>query len=292
MSRILHAAHPARWALLLATVLVGLLSPVVASAAGGSEIEGVWSFNKGAVDIIAIPGGKFEGIVTEQTQFSSCPHKVEEHVWTDITAQPDGSYWGLDQWFHGAPECAKNTTLGPTAWRVLHEANGSRYLRVCFSDPGSTQPTIAASGAPKEASEYDAHHVGYGCVSSNLIEPLPVVQGTSTSTGSSSAPVESLTLPSAKQCLRPGLFKIRLLEPKYDPFKKVTVLFKGHKLATSHKGNYVVATLNLKLLKKSAFTVKIHATTLLGHKLSTTRTYHICTKKHTKHHGKRHHKKG
>jgi hypothetical protein len=289
MSRILHAMRPMRWAL-LATV-TGLLVPGTASAGAGSEIEGVWSFKGGAVDIVPIPGGKFEGIVTVQTQFASCPHMVEEHMWTDITQQPDGSYSGLHQWFHGAPQCAKNTTLGPTAWRVLHEPNGSRYLRVCFSDPGGSQPTISPDGAPKEPSEYAAHHVSYGCVNSELIAPLPVVQGAS-GTGSgptASGGVESLTLRKASQCLRPGLFKIRLKEPKYDPFKTVTIVFKGHRVATSRKGNYVVATLNLKGIK-GAFTVKIKATTVLGHKLNTKRTYRICAKK-AKHPRKRH-KKG
>lgn len=291
MSRILHAWRPTRWALLV-TILAGLLVPATASSAGtASEIEGVWSFNGGAVDIVPIPGGKFEGIVTVQTQFASCPHKVEEHMWTDITPQPDGSYWGLHQWFHAAPTCAKNTTLGPTAWRVMHEPNGSRYLRVCFSDPGAAQPTISLDGTPQEASEYAAHHVSFGCVSSKLIEPIPTTQN-STGNATAKGGVESLTLRSVKLCVRPGVFKIRLKEPKYDPFKKVTIVFKGHKVHTSTKSGYVVATLNLKNITKNKFTVKVNAVTVLGHKLTSTRTYRICTKhKKTKHHSKKQHKK-
>ncbi len=288
MSRIFHAARPARWAPLGAILAVLLVPAAASSAEGGSEIEGVWSFNGGAVDIVAIPGGKYEGIVTVQTQFASCPHKVQEHMWTDLTPQPDGSYWGLHQWFHGAPECAKNPQLGPTAWRVIHEPNGSRYLRVCFSNPGTAQPTISANGAPKEPSENAAHHVTYGCVNSELIAPLPVAQ--KTTSGSGSANVESLTLPSAKQCLRPGRLRIRLAEPKYDPFKKISVSFRGHKVATSHRGNYIVATLNLRGLTKNKFTVKVRATTVLGHKLTATRTYRICTKKATRH--RKQHTKG
>jgi hypothetical protein len=285
MSRILHATRPVQRAL-LAAVLAALLVPAAASAAG-SEIEGVWSFNGGAVDIVSIPGGKFEGIVTVQTQFASCAHTVEERMWTDITPQPDGSYWGLHQWFHGAPACAKNTTLGPTAWRVMHEPNGSRYLRVCFGDPGTAQPTISADGAPREASEYAAHHVSYGCVSSALIQPLPVAQGSSGNAGGAKGGVEGLTLRKASQCLRPGLFRIRLREPKYDPFKKVTVIFGRHRVATSRKGDYVVAAINLQHVKNGTFTVRIHATTLLGYKLTAKRIYRICTKK-AKHRRKRH----
>jgi hypothetical protein len=289
MSRILHAARLARWAL-LATALAALLLPGAASAAVNSEIEGVWSFNGGAVDIVPIPGGKFEGIVTAQTQFANCPHMVEEHMWTDITPQPDGSYWGLHQWFHGPPQCAKNATLGPTAWRVMHEANGSRYLRVCFSDPGTTQPTISANGAPLGQPEDAAHNVTYGCVNSELIAALPVAPSGSSGPGAKGG-VEGIMLYKASQCLRPGLFQFRLNDPKYDPFKTITVMFQGHKVRVVRKTGYVIVKLNLKHVKKSSFTIKVTATTVLGHKLTTKRTYRICTKQ-TKHHGKRHKKKG
>jgi hypothetical protein len=274
MNRPLSAMLRRSWPVAIA---LAMLLSVGAASAGAttetSEIEGVWSFNGGEVDVVAVPGGKFEGIVTVPTKFDECTHSEGEHMWTAITPQPDGSYWGLHQWFHSAPTCAKNTTLGPTAWRVLHEPNGSRFLRVCFSDPGSTQPTIAPGGAPMEASEYSEHHVTYGCVNSALTAPLPVVSGRS---GSGST--ESLTLPSAKQCLKPGLFKFRLKEPKYDPFKKITITVRGHRVATSRKGDYVVATINLRGLSKGGFTIKVRATTILGHHLSLSRTYHVCKK--------------
>ncbi len=105
--------------------------------------------------------------------------------------------------------------------------------------------------------------------------------GNSDGTGGTRGPKESLSLPSAKQCLSVRIFQIHLLEPKYDPFKTVSVTIKGykHKIATARKGNYIVATINLKGLPKGAFTVQIKATTVLGHSLSASRTYHICKKK-------------
>jgi hypothetical protein len=75
------------------------------------------------------------------------------------------------------------------------------------------------------------------------------------------------------------LFKIHLSDPKYDPFKTVSVTIKGRKFPTARKGKYIVATINLKGLPKGAFTVKIKATTVLGHSLSASRTYHTCKKK-------------
>lgn len=303
MSRILHAVRSKPWAI-VAVVVAGLLSAGAAPAgatSAASEIEGVWSFHEGAVDVVAVAGGKYEGIVSKPIKFADCEHTEKEHMWTDITPQEDGSYWGFHQWFHSPPACQRNTTLGHTAWRVLHEADGARYLRVCFGLPESKlQPTIAANGAPFGESEYAAFHVTYGCLDSELIAPLPVVSnstgtGTGTSTGSttSTASVESLTLPNAKQCLRPGRFTIRLAEPKYDPFTKVTVVYRGRKLATAHRGNYILATVNLKGLSKNKFTVKVRATTVLGHHLSANRTYRLCRKtKPKKHHTKKVNKKG
>jgi hypothetical protein len=310
MSRIFHAARPGRLALLTAVVLAGVLAPATVSTGAGStasnsEIEGVWSFEHGAVDVTAVAGtDEFEGIVSEKTQFAACPHEVEERMWTKITPQSEaGYYWGLHQWFHA--DCTKSG-LGPTAWRVIEEPKGKR-LRVCFSSPGGPQPTISAKGAPFEPSEDAKYHVTYGCVNSNLIEPLPGSQGNngsgsngsgsngttgSTGTGSTAkGEVEAITLRKTNQCVRPKLFKVSFKEPKHDPFKKLTILFQGHKVRFSRRGRNIVATLNLKRLKQNKFTVKIEATTLLGHRLTKTSTYHLCAPKKPKHHGKKHHKK-
>lgn len=230
------------------------------------------------------------------TKFAECTHVVEEPIWTNITEKPDGSYWGLHQWFFA--NCTKNPELGPTAWRVITEPDGSYYLRVCFSHPGTTQPTIAPNGDPKEESEYAAYHVTYGCYSSTPTAELPEPPGSETppgSTGSGSTgsgttgsgtagsgvagAKETLTLPSAKQCVSARLFKIHLAEPKYDPFKTVTVTLKGRKIATVRKGKFIVAKIDLEGLPKGAFTVKITATTVLKHHLSATRTFHTCAKK-------------
>ena len=205
-----------------------LLGVGAASAGANSEIEGVWSFNGGQIGIQHLSNGTFSGTVVAETKFAECSHPVGQEIWKGITEQPDGSYWGQHQWYLGAPSCEENPVLGPTAWRVLKEPNGSRYLRVCFSHPGTSQPTIAADGAPKEASEYAQYHVTYGCFNSALTAPLPVAPGGS---GTSSS-VEHLTLPKTTptQCLSGRLFKIRLKEPKYDPFKTVTITLSGHRI--------------------------------------------------------------
>jgi hypothetical protein len=217
--------------------------------------------------------------VVAATTFAECIHPVEQQIWTGMALQADGSYWGFHQWYQGYPVCKLDSTLGKTAWRVLSGANGSHYLRVCLSRPSdNSQPTIAADGAPNGPSEYAAYGVTYGCTSSSLIGPLP---------GSGVAgSKETLTLPSNKLCLSLRLFKIHLLEPTSDPFKTVSVTLKGRKIATVHKGNYVVATINLKGLRKGAFTIKVKATTVLGNHLSDSRTYHTCAKKKLKPHNK------
>lgn len=277
----------------LAILAVALLC-VGGAAAGtsGSEIEGVWTFNGGQIAVQRLSNGTYEGIVVAQTTFASCAHPVGQHIWTDLTEQKDGSFWGKHQWY--LANCEENPTLGPTAWRIVSTSNGSHYLRVCFSHPGTSQPTIAANGDPLQESEYAAYHVTYGCTNSALIAPLPVVASKSEGPGSGgkggTASVESLSLPNAKMCLKQRKrFKISLKDPQYDPFEKVTILYKGHKVAASRSGHEFLATIKLSHLRKGgSFTITVHATTVLGHKLSARRTYHICAG-----HKKRHkHKKG
>jgi hypothetical protein len=259
----------------------------VASAGTASSIEGVWSFGGGQIAVQPEGNGKFEGIVVSPTTFATCVHPDGQKIWQEMTLQSNGSYSGFHQWYQASEsgECVLDSTLGPTAWRVIEESSGSHYLGVCLSHPGTTQPTISASGTCVGAT--------YGSVSSALIAPLPAGSGSTpnTSTGSGGSgssggsstggPKESLSLPSAKQCLSVRLFKIHLQDPKYDPLKTVSVTIKGykHKIATARKGNYIVATINLKGLPKGAFTVQIKATTVLGHSLSANRTYHTCKKK-------------
>lgn len=282
-------------ALLLALATTLMLAVVgTASASAASNIEGVWAFEKGQIAIQPAANGTFEGIVVVETKFAECTHKAGEEIWKNITPQPDGSYWGEHQWFYekSEPPCAPNSTRGKAAFRVLEAKGGSHYLRVCLSEPGGPQPTIAVDGAPKEASEYAAYNVGYGCFSSGLTAELSLPPGgTPPSTPGSGTPVsgtansgvagvkETLTLPSAKQCLSARFFKIHLANPKYDPLKTVSVTLKGRKIATVHKGKYVVATIDLKGLPKGAITVKITATTVLKHHLSASRTYHTCIPK-------------
>ena len=274
-----------RWMVLAIVVVLALGVGVASAAAAG--IEGVWKFGGGEIDIQevkpATAPASYEGIVTEPTKFAECTHPVSQRIWTKITAQPNGSYDGLHQWYIEKSGCKENPELGLAAFRVLTEPDGNPYLDVCLSNPGSTeQPVIEANGAHP--------HTTYGCIPSEHTSELPVVgptpggpgttTGTTTGTGEVKGVIEErLTLPGAKQCLSGRRFEIHLAEPKYDPFKTVSVTLKGHKIATAHRGNFVVATINLAGLKRGKFTIVIHATTVLGHHLSGSRTYHTCAKK-------------
>jgi hypothetical protein len=259
--------RPRALSLMIAAVM--LLGVGAASAgAASSPIEGVWSFGGGQIAVQPTAGGTFTGTVVVATKFAECAHPVGQQIWTGMTLQPDGSYFGFHQWYEtAAPSCKPNPTAGPTAWRVLEGASGSHYLRVCLSTPGTAQPTVAANGTCVGAT--------YGGVSSALTAPLPVA------TSKEGLTKESLSLPSAKKCLSVRLFQIHLPDPKNDPLKKVSITIKGYKrkIATARKGKYIVATIDLKGLPKGAFTVKIKATTVLGHTLSASRTYHTCKKK-------------
>jgi hypothetical protein len=243
--------------LLTTTGLLLLLSAAVASAA--SSIEGVWSFGGGQIAVHPGPEGTFVGTVVVATQFAECVHPVDQEIWKDMRPQADGSYWGGHQWYFEGT-CAENPEPGATAWRVMEEPNGSRYLRACFSEPGSSQPTIAPNGS-------DAHAT-YDCVNSTLVAALPTA---------------SVLSFGATKCASARHFQIHLREPRYDPFKTVRITLAGHKLTARRRGDYVVATINLEGRPPGSFTVKIAATTVLGMRLMGSRTYHTCAKTPRRH---------
>lgn len=280
MTKLLRAAR--LWPLALTAVL--LLSIGAAPAEAGSEIEGIWSFKGGEVAIHAVSGGKFEGIVVTPTRFAECTHQVAEKIWTVITPQADGSFWGFHQWlFDGS--CAPNPEPGPTAWRVMHAADGSRFLKVCFSEPTKSQPTIAANGTAAGAS--------FGCEQSTPTAPLPVVVSGQGS-GPRAAEVirfgRTLLLPNTKLCLRRhGAIKIKIADPKRDPLKEVVIRIKKHTIADVRGVTRLQHDIVLKGLPRGSFTLKITATTILDQKLTGKRSYHRCGRRRTHRHDSHRH---
>jgi hypothetical protein len=231
-----------------------------------SSIEGVWSFNGGQIAIQPEGNGKFEGIVVQPTKFATCTHPDGQKIWKEITPQPDGEFTGFHYWYKSNEEkgiCEENPVHGPTAWRVITETNGSRYVLVCLSYPGTSQPTIPPGSSGIGAT--------FGCRESALTAPLA-----SSAVGSFK---EVVSLPSAKKCFSGRKFNIHIHDSKYDPFKTVVVTLRGHKVKVVHRGSTYIATINLKGLPSGAFTIKIKATTFRGNVVSGKRTYHTCAAK-------------
>jgi hypothetical protein len=252
--------------IMLVVGILALLSVGAASAAASSSIEGIWAFGGGKIAITPLSNGDYVGTVVAETTFDECVHPDGQQIWTDIAPQADGSYWGLHQWYFEKSNCTENRELGPTAWRVVEEANGSKYLRVCLSNPGTSQPTIPAPGAEANWT--------YGCLSSALLAPLP--------TSSQAGFIQRLA-PSATKCVSGRRFEIHLGEPVNDPFKSVRVTLHGKVIKTFHRGKYVDAIVNLEGLPLGAFTIKVSARTVLGLDLTGSRTYHTCAKTPKRH---------
>jgi hypothetical protein len=259
-------------------VITAAVLPILGVAArtalgAAAPIEQVWSFNGGEVAIHAQPGGTFVGTVIAPTQFALCSHPVGEEMWTAVRPQPDGSYWGLHQWYFETAGCVRNPRRGLTAWRVMEAAGGARYLSVCFSTPGGPQPKIAADGATS--------NVTYGCRESARIAAVPVERPASSRAGQARF-AQSVSLPPNRGCYSRRLFQIHLRDPKYDPLKEVTVTIGSRRVRVTRRGKLFAATINLKGLPRGTFTVRIRVTTVLGHHLSGSRTYHTCVRRHTR----------
>jgi hypothetical protein len=259
---------------------VALLAVLAFSGSAGAatnEIEGVWSFNGGSVAIQSVPGGNtFQGTVVTETQFVECPHTVGEVMWTGMTEQADGSFSGFHQWFHSGCRLEPQF-VGPTAWRVLHNSTGGRYLKVCFSHPADPQPSIAISGAPNSPSEYAAYHVTYGCYESALIEPLPIVSGGGGSGGITFS--KTVVLPPATGCVAQRSLKIALKNPKNDPLTEVVIKIGSKKVADIKGVKKIKKGITLKKLPAAGtYKISIVATTILKQRLAGSQTYKACTK--------------
>lgn len=250
---------------LTASLLVSLCW--AAEAAASSPIEEVWGFNGGQVAVQPGPGGTLVGTVVQATSFARCSHPIGELMWTDMRLQPDGSYWGLHQWFVEVPECVRMPTLGPTAWRAMAAADGSVYLLVCFSRPGGPQPTIAPDGT--------SANVTYGCVASSPIAPAPAQPPAGGESGAAAFAQPARPMSSAK-CFRASRLRIHLKDPKYDPLREALIAFGRHKLRVRRHGARFNSTVVLRHLPSGAFKVTIQATTVLGHHLASSRTYDHC----------------
>lgn len=264
MSDVCHKAL-LRAVRLLALATAFTVLPATAAAAA-DPIEGIWTFGGGKVGVAAEPDGTFTGIVSAPTKFARCTHQVGERMWTDVTRQDDGSYHGLHQWFFEDAACTPNPVLGLTAWRVL-SAGGSNFLRVCFSEPGSSsQPTIAADGTVANAT--------YGCADSAHVGALPEELG---------EPPAQVTLPEAASCRSRKTLRIRIRYPRDEPPAKIVVKLHSGEIdrkakIVRHPG-HAVAVLQLRGLSQPKFKVTIKLVTIFGRKLERKRTYRLCGEK-------------
>jgi hypothetical protein len=232
------------------------------AAAAPNNIEGVWSFSGGAVVIHPESGSTLQGVVVgATTTFATCPHPEGQVMWTNMQPQSDGSYWGLHQWYKGTT-CEEDPVLGRTAWRVLTNSSGERTLKVCFNTPGGeTQPTIAPSGI-------DAN-VTYACTESKALASLSETKSSGNTT---------VSLPTAKGCVKQTSLKIALKDPKYDPLKEVVIKIKGKKVADVKGIKRLKKGITLKKLPTGTYKVSVVATTVLKQHLSGSQTYKSCTK--------------
>lgn len=273
MNRPLRAMLRRSWPIAIALAM--LLGIGAASAGAASEIEYAWTFEHGEVAIQPAANGELVGIVLQPTQFAVCAHKAGEEMWTDIAPQPDGSYWGLHQWFANG-SCAHDPTRGLTAWRVMRKPDGSKYLLVCFSEPGSTsQPTIAPDGTPAGTA--------LPCVESEPTAPPPVVSnGGKSGAGQSGGEVvrfsTTFALPKSALCLRQHSLKIKLHDPQRDPLAKVVVKIKRRTVAVVRGVQRLKRGIVLKNLPSGSFTLEFMATTVLHQHITGRRTYHSCGK--------------
>jgi hypothetical protein len=268
---------------ILSGSLVALAAAVAIMAASASaaapSIEGVWSFNGGTVIVAPDASGQLVGTVSSPTTFANCVHPAGQAMWTDLQASANGMFVGMHQWYHGSgANCTPEPELGPTAFRVLTQSDGSSVLLVCFNHPGSTMPSIAPDGTPS--------NVNFGCSDSAPVAPVPTVAPTFSQTitlpPSTEDAAGTKTVGTKAVCRSLRRFAIHIREPKNDPFVKLTVYLNNRVFKTLRHGQEITAVINLRGLPKGTYTIRIRARTAAGFIVRGHRTYHTCVPKSPK----------
>ncbi len=262
--RLFSMALVRRCSVILAAAAV-MAAPSASASVAQPDIEGVWSFAGGSVIVAPDESGQLVGTVASPILFATCVHPVGQAMWTGLQITPDGMYTGFHQWYHGAgTTCAELPQLGPVAFRVLTSSDGSRVMRVCFNEPGTTTPSIAPDGTRS--------NVNVGCADS---APLSGVPTTAPSFS------QSISLPATgpKLCLSLRHFIIHVREPKRDPFVKMRIFLGTRVFKTFRHGEYITSTIDLRGLPKGTYTITIRATTAAGFHIKGSRTYHTCVPK-------------
>ena len=268
-------------AVLLTCLVATALWTAGASPAGAaSSIEGVWAFNGGEIAVQPVANGTFIGTVVTETTFAECVHPVGQQIWTDITPQPDGSYWGLHQWYT-EPGCTLVPTGGKTAFRVLEGPNGAHYLRVCLATPephSQDRPrrrqhrnNLGVARARRSARPYrplkpqpaprrhpaKAPRVRPPAQASRRSTSWYRYRATRNASGPAASRSASLTLRTTRSRPSPSCSRAESSE-------------------MSRHGRTIVATVSRRALPRGTFAVQIKAVTYLGRHLSGSRTYHPC----------------
>jgi hypothetical protein len=256
---------------------LALAAGAATSASAEQSIEGIWSFDGGRVGIVEQPDGKLLGTVVAPTKFADCTHEIGEPMWTSIEPQPDGSYRGFHRWYiRPGGECVPDPAPGPTAWRMLETDAGSRFLRVCFSDPRSgLQPTIAPDG--------EAADTTFGCVDSDLIASLPEggIVGYIPGLGAARDSGRQKVSGGGSSCISRNRLRFRIRNPKNDPIRTLRIVLRLgpiRKVArVRRRGRNLIAVLLLTDLPSEArFAVRFRVRTTLGRRFSLKRTYARC----------------
>ncbi len=247
-----------------ALLALALTLLAAAPAAAQEPIEAVWEFSGGRVAVERQADGTFVGSIIRPTQLSECTHQNGEKMWTEIRAQPDGQYFGRHQYFRTA-DCSF-IERGMIALRVLQNAQGQRFLRVCFDDPErapNEQPSIAPDGSNTATDDE--------CRDSTLVAPL-------TKETPKIAEIVAGLPPQTRGCASRRRFPIRLKEPPGDALVNAKVTLGGKSLPVTRSGGRLRSVVDLRGLPRGRYTLKIVAKTARGRTIQGSRRYRTCGK--------------
>lgn len=240
---------------LAATAAVTAIWSAPSFGQANNDIVGLWNFNGGIVGVTKNADKSFTGTVVKATTTGTCGHPVGERMWTDVRLAGNLNFFGKHVWFLTTP-CRPAPSAGSTAWKIFVDVNNKRFLRGCYASWSNTtlQPQIDVAGHAD---------VGPGgtCIDSYAV---PAKRST----------IKQIVKFPDLKCVGSRL-KLTFTDPPTDAIAAVQV-YAGTARKTFKRTKMAAATVRPKAAGGTV-KIKVIAKTLLGNKITGSKTYTACT---------------
>ena len=132
-----------------------------------------------------------------------------------------------------------------------------------------------SAGAGSAPAPYFVRQIGGTCLDAER-PAAPAGLPTTTAVPQSPTLAPSLGLPASRTCLSRRVFRIHLRAPAGQRLRRATVVVAGRRVRVTARRGRLVATVDLRRLRRGSFVASVSAITRSGRRVSERRRYHTC----------------